>query len=762
MNIAAASWAIACKPLARVWLAIGKGSKSVRHICLQHGPIELILHPMRSRLIFFGLVMLLGNPLYHWIWAYVLPQPYENFAARLAISMLGAVLLLPRVNRAPDSHCTGLLFVGVVWIQLPVFFSWMYLCNGGSPEWMASVVSMVLIWYLLTDWRIATLGLVLATVVAWGLFNISAVPAMQPWSGQKVATHGMVIGFAWMMAVLSGVFSANAKRLQMNLSKAHALQGALQSLAGSIAHEMRNPLGQIQHALSMSAELLPEERGSAAVLRPEPLQELHHHLRQGQVAIKRGLQVIDMTLDEVNFRPMDPSRFVPLSASATVQKALDEYGFESVAQRGRVSLVKVHDFEFKGHETAVIFVLFNLLRNALYYFKQCPDAGITITIDRPCIRVKDTGPGIAEEVRARLFDAFQTAGKADGTGLGLAYCHRTMSAFGGRIVCDSVPGQYTEFTLHFVPLTVQERLAHLDQQSQEARARWQGRRVLLLGEGPGAAEVRRCLAVLACSVREVGDAQLARQTLETSAFELMLVHVGGMAAPAHALAAQIQAGALPFARGLPLLACLDETAAEVVDPRLFSGVHLLDASPSQPIALAGAMQAAQANAQAATPAGGLELRNKTLLVADDVALNRGILCAHAQRWGMRVLQAEHGHQVLAMLQAPGVSVDVLVLDMHMPGMGGVEVTRILRATTDHRTTPIVALTGNTDEHSRQMAFDAGMDDFVSKPFDAVLLRQKLSQLLARRQTPGSTGPAQAPGLRGEERRSAGASRVFLV
>lgn len=747
--------ALARKPGWQRWRSVGRRYLDKR-------PIEPILHPISSRLSIFGLMMLVGNPFYFWVWGYVLIQPYENAAARAVVSLLACVLLLPQVNRAPNSARTGILFVGIVWIQLPVFFIWMYLCNAGTPVWMASLVGMILIWYHVTDWRIASLGLILATAVANGLYALTEVPVRPAWTEEEMATHAAIISFGLFMAILLGVFSANAKRVQMKLLRAQAVQAALKSLAGSIAHEMRNPLGQIQHALSMSAELLPEERGSAAVLRPEPLQELHRHLKQGQVAIKRGLQVIDMTLDEVNFRPMDPSRFVPLSASAMVQKALDEYGFESVAQRGRVSLVKVHDFEFKGHETAVIFVLFNLLRNALYYFKQCPDAGITITIDRPCIRVKDTGPGIAEEVRARLFEAFQTAGKADGTGLGLAYCHRTMSAFGGRIVCDSVPGQYTEFTLHFVPLTVQERLAHLDQQSQEARARWQGRRVLLLGEGTGAAEVRRCLAVLACSVREVSDAQQARQTLETSAFELMLVHVGGMAAPAQALAAQIQAGALPFARGLPLLACLDETAAEVVDPRLFSGVHLLDASPSQPIALASAMQAAQANAQAATPAGGLELRNKTLLVADDVALNRGILCAHAQRWGMRVLQAEHGHQVLSMLQAPGVSVDVLVLDMHMPGMGGVEVTRILRATTDHRTTPIVALTGNTDEHSRQMAFDAGMDDFVSKPFDAVLLRQKLSQLLARRQTLGSTGPAHAPGLWGEERRSAGASRVFLV
>ena len=560
-------------------------------------------------------MMLLGNPFYYWIWAHVLVQPYENLAARLLVSLLASVLLLPQVNRDPNSLRSGVLFVGIVWIQLPVFFIWMYLCNGGAPVWMASVVGMILIWYHVTDWRIATVGLALATGVAHALYGITDVPTLAPWTPQAVATHATVISFGLFMAILLGVFSANAKQVQMKLLKAHALQSALQALAGSIAHEMRNPLGQVKHALSLSAELLPQAQdGSASLLQPEQLRGLHHHLAQGQVAIQRGLQVIDMTLDEVSFRPMDAAKFVPLSAGKTAEKALNEYGFESAAERHRVHLVRVQDFAFHGNETALVFVLFNLMRNALYYFKQYPQASLTITIERPCIRVKDTGPGIPAEVRARLFEAFQTAGKADGTGLGLAYCQRVMRAFGGRIACDSVPGQYTEFTLQFVPLSADEQ-----------------------------------------------------QTCQGQALTQAQAH----AAPQAALTAWLRI-----------------------------------------------------------------LKGKTLLVADDVALNRSILCAHAQRWGMQVLEAEHGHQVLALLESSQTAVDIMVLDMHMPGMGGIELTRVLRSSLCYKDVPIVALTGNSDEQSRRMAHEAGMDDFISKPFEAAILRQKLGQLLARKHSTG--------------------------
>src|SRR4051812_24175749 len=177
-------------------------------------------------------------------------------------------------------------------------------------------------------------------------------------------------------------------------------------------------------------------------------------LDQGREASYRGLQAITLTLQQVNGKPMDSSGFVPLSAASCVRKAVQEYAFEAPEQRERVSVEVVDDFRFRGDETACILILFNLLKNALYYLPLHPGAGISITVmSGPAHRivVRDTGPGIAQERIATLFEEFHSFGKTEGTGLGLAFCRRVMHVFGGDIACHSVYGQFTEFTLTFPP-----------------------------------------------------------------------------------------------------------------------------------------------------------------------------------------------------------------------------------------------------------------------------------------------------------------------
>jgi signal transduction histidine kinase len=91
-------------------------------------------------------------------------------------------------------------------------------------------------------------------------------------------------------------------------------------------------------------------------------------------------------------------------------------------------------------------VLFNLLKNALHYLPEKPGSHITIRLhcgdngNTLCFR--DTGPDIAPQQLATLFDSFSTTGKKGDAGLGLAFCKRVMSAFGGDIRCRSVLDEY--------------------------------------------------------------------------------------------------------------------------------------------------------------------------------------------------------------------------------------------------------------------------------------------------------------------------------
>ncbi|HET8744597.1 MAG TPA: response regulator, partial [Ramlibacter sp.] len=161
-----------------------------------------------------------------------------------------------------------------------------------------------------------------------------------------------------------------------------------------------------------------------------------------------------LTLQQLSERAFDTAQFVPLSAATCVQKAVDEYAYENAQQRARVAIQVRDDFTFIGDETAFVLIVFNLLKNALYYLPLHPEAIILISIDSTPehqVVVRDSGPGIAPELRGRLFQEFQSAGKSEGTGLGLAFCRRAMQAFGGDIRCESEPGEFTEFTLVFPP-----------------------------------------------------------------------------------------------------------------------------------------------------------------------------------------------------------------------------------------------------------------------------------------------------------------------
>ena len=170
-------------------------------------------------------------------------------------------------------------------------------------------------------------------------------------------------GYAFSYANIQGNLSI--KEVTKQKEKNHALQ----VLAGSIAHEMRNPLGQLRHNLNtMEHQLPPYQPSQTEIQLPtKSLNQLYQGMAQSQMAVKRGIQVIDMIMDQVHEKPIDPTTFVYLDAAQITQKALDEYGYDSDTERQRVHFFATSSFNVRIDETLYLFVLFNLLKNALYY-----------------------------------------------------------------------------------------------------------------------------------------------------------------------------------------------------------------------------------------------------------------------------------------------------------------------------------------------------------------------------------------------------------
>lgn len=218
----------------------------------------------------------------------------------------------------------------------------------------------------------------------------------------------------------------------------------MKSLAGSIAHEMRNPLAQISSALNFVS------RNFETNVIP--------YLKAAEEAANNGLQLIDITMDAINEKSVDPSKFKFLSARDIIEESVADYAYTD-AEHARKMSVTGGNFLLLADSTLVKYLLYNLIKNALYYVKTLPDAEIIITLlpDTNQIEVRDTGPGIAPEELSKIFDSFYTSNKQGGTGLGLSYCKRTMQALDGDIHCESELGQYTAFTLSFPALKAESR-----------------------------------------------------------------------------------------------------------------------------------------------------------------------------------------------------------------------------------------------------------------------------------------------------------------
>ncbi|ACC74680.1 ATP-binding protein [Paraburkholderia phymatum] len=247
-------------------------------------------------------------------------------------------------------------------------------------------------------------------------------------------------------------------------------------LAATVAQEVAMPLEVIGMHADELGHALPELlRGYQLAVRH---QLLVNGLYPGQSerlptltrAIRRQIDststVVEMSLASLTLDRLDRRAFGPQSVRHCVDSALDRYPF-TPGERGRVSVIPIDpQLRFSGMDSLFVFVLFALLKNALYAIEASGSGTITISAGRDggfcVIHFNDTGPGIADDVLPHIFDPFySTKPHGQGGGMGLEFCRRVCDAFGGTITCTSTPGVLTTFTLRLPePGSVADRAAN--------------------------------------------------------------------------------------------------------------------------------------------------------------------------------------------------------------------------------------------------------------------------------------------------------------
>ena len=388
-------------------------------------------------------------------------------------------------------------------------------------------------------------------------------------------------------------------------------------------------------------------------------------------------------------------------------------------------------------------ILTNIIGNALKFtergevvlrLSKLPHAGAGAMLH---FSVSDTGIGIPESKIDSIFEAFSQEDssitrKYGGTGLGLTICARLVQALGGRMWVESMQGMGSTF--HF---TMQADLDPAADTPIESAVSLTGLSILVVDDNAVNLKViSRTLQSAGVVTTEVNTgaqalAWLRRDSAGKPPCDLVLLDAQMPDLDGFATAVQI--AKLPHCADLPMVmlssagmrgdaqrsresgisAYLSKPVSREELLQVIVRVLHVDLTRPQPLVTRHSVKEEQ--------------RTLEILLVEDHAINQMLAVTLLQRWGHRVTVADNGKIALEKMALRAF--DLVLMDMMMPIMDGLEATRQIRLSELQSGTGkhmfIIAMTANAMESDRQRCLEAGMDDYISKPINAMELQQKL-------------------------------------
>ena len=487
----------------------------------------------------------------------------------------------------------------------------------------------------------------------------------------------------------------------------------MKSLGGGVAHEMRNPLNAINLLANRIGGILQKTNN-----KPEKkdFREIDKTVKTILNCTSRANDVINIILSNLR-EEKDNNNLEYISVNDIVTQSIKEYGYNNEEERKKVILNLGENFIIKAEKTAFIYMIFNLVKNALYYIDSYPKSTVTISTikdsnsDYNQIVVRDTGPGIPQEVIKQIFGSFYTSGKSGGTGLGLDFCQRSMEEFDGKIECISEVGEYTEFILSFPKINEEEKISDntdylqiLVVDDQETISKIIGKSINNHIDG--------------ALVQTASNGSEAIDKLKNGNYNLILMDIempimGGIEATK-----EIR----KFDTEIPVIGYT--SVAKKRDEAISSGMtdYLLKSTNH----LSLIRNICKWNLVKYIPEYNKSNSNKKkrVLLADDEMINRMILKKSLEDRGFEIEDVQNGEELLNKYLEQINSnnkFDAIITDIHMPLIDGYGATeKIIKYNKENNIDiipPIIAYSGDDEKKDIYGYFNAGMSDYFTKGDD---------------------------------------------